>query len=171
MRLKEEPRPPSFSLSAMLAREPSREGAIPEITPLSTAMANAKRNALVSKRIVFHPATNRATSGGMCARIIWMSHWARNKPSAAPPNDSMMLSISNWRTSLQRLPPSAVRTASSFVRPVMRANWTFATSAQAMSRTNPTATMSSTMYCRVSVPVMNSRSGCGCSRQALLVSG
>src|SRR5579859_6454620 len=97
---------------------------------------------------------NLATSAGMCDRIIQMAHWATNNPRTAPPAESMTLSVSNWRTTRQRVPPSAARTANSLFRLVMRANCTLATAAQAMSKTKATAPISKSVYWRVIVPVM-----------------
>ena len=58
---------------------------------------------------------------------------------AAAIADNSKLSASNCLTMRKRLAPSASRTAISRVRATVRANCRFATFAQAMSKTNPTA--------------------------------
>ena len=60
-------------------------------------------------------------------------------PSTPAASASTRLSASNWRTICQRVAPSAARTAISRDRAVARASIRFATFAQAMSRTSPTA--------------------------------
>src|SRR5271163_2455893 len=59
------------------------------------AMARVKQKAPVSRRMVFHPAMNLATSGGMCWSIRASSQCARNSPRAAPTMESRTLSTSN----------------------------------------------------------------------------
>ncbi len=89
------PRPLSFSDSATLVRDANKEGAIPERVPLITTIASVNKNALESRLMVFQPATNFATSAGICARITWMAHCAKKRPSTALPAESRMLSVSN----------------------------------------------------------------------------
>lgn len=62
---------------------------------------------------------------------------AINRPKAPPAMAKRVCSVINCWASLPRRAPSAERTASSWVRFVMRARARFATFAQAISRTRP----------------------------------
>ncbi len=64
---------------------------------------------------------------------------ASSNPMLPPAIDSIRLSTSNWRMTLQRPAPKATRMEISRIRPTARANCMFATFAQAISSTNPTA--------------------------------
>src|SRR5690349_8569484 len=64
---------------------------------------------------------------------------ASPNPSRPPARDRTRLSVRSWRAKRNRPAPSAVRTANSRWRPQALTRSRFATLAQAMSRTTPTA--------------------------------
>ena len=77
-----------------------------------------------------------------------MLHNAAMTPTMPPIAESTRLSISSCARSLARLAPIAVRTAISFCREAARASSRFATFADAMSSTQPTAANSTTSAVR-----------------------
>ena len=84
----------------------------------------------------------RGMSAGIAATSKSMPHIASNSPAAPPRVESSRLSVSNWRTTRQRLAPRAVRMAISLRRTVARASIRFATLAQAINSTKATAASS-----------------------------
>jgi hypothetical protein len=70
-----------------------------------------------------------------------LARYARMTPRAPPATASSMLSVSNWRISLDRPAPSDSRTAISLRRDVARANNRLATLAQEIKSTRPTTTI------------------------------
>ena len=78
-------------------------------------------------------------SGGLSATSPSVPCHASISPKAPPSAASIKLSVSSCLTIRPRLAPRAARTAISFCRETPRANSKFATFAQAMSTTKPTA--------------------------------
>ncbi len=131
--------PPSFITSLTSVLETWSAGARPKTNAVATHT----------------PARNTITMGSTVNFIQYGLPWsvsteskirmpasARPIPSAPLIIDSRTLSTSNWRTIRQRLAPSDTRTAISRVRCADRASSRFATLAQAIRRTNPTAPIS-----------------------------
>ena len=83
----------------------------------------------------------------------------RRLRTAVPAIESIRLSNMSWRTSRHLLAPSAARMPTSRSRAVALASSRFATFAQAMSRTMPTAPSSINIHVRVREPTMWSTSG------------
>ena len=77
-------------------------------------------------------------------------------------SDSSVPSMTNWRSSVARLAPSAVRTANSRWRVSARASSRLARLAQAMSSTKPTAACS-TQIAREALPTISACTGSICS--------
>ena len=128
-------RPPSFNVSFRFKWEDWRAGARPNPIPVTMATNAVKISTLASMLIV----CTCAIVAGMNVFSIRMPPTARSKPNPAPNTASKTLSVRNWRVTRERLAPSASRSAISFCRTAARASSRFATLAQAMRRTNPTA--------------------------------
>jgi hypothetical protein len=88
-------------------------------------------------------ASEGSVNGGMRAMIPPRRRWASNTPSAPPAAASTRLSVRNCANTRPRLAPRAARTATSRWRNVPRASSRFATFAQAIRSTKPTAPRSS----------------------------
>ncbi len=127
--------PPSLSDDCRLKRAASSAGTRPKKIPVNSDTPNVK------------PRTGRLTvtsrnvdsDAGAIAINAFVPHHASARPRTPPSADSITLSVSNCLTILQRLAPSPVRTAISFRREVARASKRFATLAQAINKTRPTA--------------------------------
>src|SRR5579864_8217316 len=97
------------------------------------------------------PSVNASTRQSMATslvpgKVLWpnaestsVPAWPRKMPRTPPASPMHMLSIRSWRMRTGREPPSAVRTANSFLRPSARESSRLATLAQAISNTSPTA--------------------------------
>jgi hypothetical protein len=133
-------RPPSLSVSARFSREACQAGAQPKSMParLVAAIVNSSTGTLSRTS-----ASDGSVKGGMVAWITSSSPRARATPRAPPTSASTTLSVSSCRTSRLRPAPSAERTTSSRWRAEPRASCRFATLAQAISSTKPTAASSS----------------------------
>ena len=70
---------------------------------------------------------------------LQQSPQASSSPSAPPASESSKLSVSSWRSRRIRDAPSALRIATSLCRAMARESSRFATLAQAISSTSPTA--------------------------------
>ena len=115
-------------------------GAMPNSSPVTIVSANANSSTVASMRT---SGTGRRFAG-ITASIASTAHSAASNPAAPPIDDSTRLSTSSCRSSRPRLAPSAVRTAISFCRDAARASSRFATFADAISSTQPTAQSSTT---------------------------
>ena len=82
---------------------------------------------------------NLGKLGGAAAMNNRNPPQARRIPNRPPINERGRLSVTSWRTILQRPAPMAVRTAISVRRDAARANSRPATLAQPINSTNPTA--------------------------------
>ncbi len=130
-----EPRTPVASDSRTPPRASLSAGTIPAITPVTTASTTVNASARPLTSIDSHGGSGTGTTD-LSRRT---SHNESSMPSVAPPTASTMLSVSSCRVRTQLDAPSALRTATSRARPDARASSRFATFAQAMSSTNPTA--------------------------------
>ena len=134
------PKPPparefsSFITSAISGRAVSA-GSAPNSMPVSTETTSVKPSTVASMPTSLARVVKRAVKAT-----------SRSRPAAASPRPitppmiaSSVLSVSSWRTSRPRPAPSAARIASSRLRRSMRESIRFATLAQAISSTQPTA--------------------------------
>ena len=94
----------------------------------------------------------RGTPSGMDVRRTLIAHHASSTASTVPIVDSSTLSTISCRMSRQRPAPSAARIPTSRSRVVARASSRFATFAQAISRTMPTAPSSMSIHDLVFAP-------------------
>ena len=86
----------------------------------------------------------------------WIPQRARNRPSNPPSSARTTLSISSCRMIRQRLAPSAARIETSRARSTARLSSMFATFAQAIRRTKPTAPSMSKKTSRMVPPFITS---------------
>jgi len=86
--------------------------------------------------------SGRWISSGLSVNMRRMAHCATRRPSAAPTRDSTSASEHNWATMPPRVAPRARRTPISRYRSAVRARVRLARFAQAISRRNPTAAIS-----------------------------
>ena len=93
------------------------------------------------------------------------------RPSAPPARPMSRLSATIWPTTRARVAPSAVRTASSWRRPISRAISRFMMLAQASTSSSPTTVKSSDSTSQVLAPAMASRVTPTRAVQSRLVSG
>ena len=127
--------PPSLSESLRLSREIWSAGASPKMIPVSSEMPNVHSNTNT-----FSPTFWKLTrSRGLIAIRALMPSQAKPSPRTLPSSASSKLSVSNWRMIRARRAPRAARSAISFSRVVASESRRFATLAQAMSNTKPTA--------------------------------
>ena len=99
-------------------------------------------------------AVTRGRLSGIAFLRISTAHQPITIAQTVPRIDSRRLSIISWRTSRQRLAPSAARMPISRSRAVARASSRFATFAHAMSSTIPTAPSSINIQDFVLEPTM-----------------
>ena len=114
-------------------------GSNPNAIPVVTARIAVKANTPPPKRI----SAVRGMFGGSEATIHRAPAIASRKPSVAPTSATITLSVSSWRTSRPRPPPSADRTVNSRSRAVTRASMRLARLTHATSSTTPTHANSS----------------------------
>lgn len=110
-------------------------------------------------------------SGGTIFGATWIRLHAIASPNAPPPNDSSALSVSSCRTRCAGVAPNEIRIAISRSRATARANNKLATFAQAISRINPTAPLSSRRRVRNVRLSRNSRKSSTLTVQPLSLSG
>ena len=132
-----DPRPTSFRLPWRSSRLARSAGSSPKRMPDRTDRPSVKSSTLAVD------ARSRAVAGTLFEPSTRIPASADERqaqsPSAPPATASSTLSVSSWRTIRPRLAPSAARTAISFCRASARDSSRFATFAQAMSSTKPTA--------------------------------
>ena len=128
-------RAPSFNESRKLLRVAARAGAIPKSKAAKSEIARV--NASTVPLTPISPKSGR--SCGLIACSAFMPQSARSRPEPPPRNARSMFSVSSWRRMRIRWAPSATRTAISRLRAEARAINRFATLAQTMRRTKPTA--------------------------------
>ena len=147
-----EPRSPSRSDSPASRRDSCSAGRRPKAIPVKRDTPSAKANTRPSMPIV----STRGMLEGLSATSTRIPQAASPSPAAPPASASARLSVRNWRTSRERLAPSAVRTATSFWRAAARASSMWATLAQAIRRTNATAPSSTRSPGRTSPTTVSS---------------
>src|SRR4051794_2452094 len=132
-----EPRPPASCSAREMDSgcEIRQAGQTPTRTPATTAAKVVKASTCKSIFV----SRNRDTFGGVSARIASMHHTVSKTPAKAPTSAINVLSTSSCRAILQRLAPSAARTAISRARASARENCRFATFAHAINSTHTTA--------------------------------
>ena len=108
----------------------------PNSTPVSSEIASVKSSTIGSMPI----SSTRGSLAGAIRRSRPMAAWVNARPQhASRESQRAQLSDSSSRAMRPRLAPSAARIASSCWRPSARTRKRFATFAQAMSSTTPTA--------------------------------
>ena len=131
--------PPARELSCFITSASSgravNAGSAPNSMPVSTETTSVKPSTVASMPTSLARVVKRAVK----ATSSWSAPLARPRPISPPATARSVLSVSSWRTSRPRPAPSAARIASSRLRRSMRASIRFATFAQAISRTQPTA--------------------------------
>jgi len=130
------PRLVAFNGSFRSRREAANAGARPKITAVSMAMASVARRTGVFSRIT--ASSGKVNCGSSAIRPL-NSARANRHPTAAPARANSALSTISCRMMRARLAPSASRSTSSFSRVLALASSRFATFAQAISSSNPTA--------------------------------
>ena len=111
-------------------------GASPKITLVAAETASAKSS---TGRLTATSDSSGIVFGGTSVRITRSAPYASAVPTMPPATARSTLSVSNCRTSRQRLPPSAARTAISRCRPAALDSSRFDTLAHAISSSRPTA--------------------------------
>ena len=154
-------RPPSLSVLCKFARHDCNAGTIPNASPVTTAMPSVNATTVPSIASSF----TRGRFVGLKATSARTVHHASSSPIAPPTSDNNRLSVSNCRMRSHGRAPSAVRIATSFCRAAARASSRFATLAQAIRRTKPTAPRSTNSAGRI-VLVDTSPSGTSLSVQS-----
>jgi hypothetical protein len=124
----------SFITSASSGRAVSA-GSAPNSMPVRTETASVKASTGPSMPTSLARVVKRAVKATSRSRPAAASA----SPITPPISASSVLSVSSWRTSRPRPAPSAARIASSRLRRSMRDSIRFATLAQAISSTQPTA--------------------------------
>ena len=145
--------PPRPALRPPVRRTSSTSGLearIDKMRPNATAAVKATAAVNASTFGSMLTVSARGRLAGAMASSVSMPMSASRSPASAPPPAMTKLSASSWRTSRQRLPPSAARTASWRSRWDARTRSRFATLAQAISSTNATAPMSASRAGRTS---------------------
>ncbi len=128
-------RPPCVKASFTLRRPASNAGASPKTIAVSSAIATVNASVHGSRC----RSCRCAESTGASVSIARIPQYANSNPHAPAATLSRRLSVNICRINRQRVAPSASRTASSLRRPMARASIRFATLAQAINKTNPTA--------------------------------
>jgi hypothetical protein len=128
-------RPPSLSASCTSVLLARRAGKTPNNKAVSIEMPAVKTKTLAS-----HPTgLKRGMPSGRSASSPFMLKATRAAPTAPPARLSTTLSTTNCRMRRPRVAPSAVRTASSRSRSLVRPSRRLATLTQATRSTKPTA--------------------------------
>ncbi len=132
--------PPSFSTSFKFMRAARHAGAQPNNTPASITVTtvNSSTGTLMRTSV-----SESNVYGGIEATIAFINTHAKPIPSTPPTDASARLSIRNCVNICRREAPTEARTATSLCRAAPRASSRFATLAQAISSTKPTAPSSS----------------------------
>ena len=136
-----------------------KAGMRPNRTPVKTDTASVKRSTRQSRVTAAPFSPMRGMSPGFSESRIRTPTVPRRMPNTPPVSERRILSVSSWRI-IRPLPaPSAARTAISRFRAVARISKRFATFAQAISKTKPTAITNTHNDERTS-PIIASRNGC-----------
>ena len=128
-------RPPSLSDSLRFTLRVRSAGATPNSTPVNSEVTSVKASTVKS-------FLTWAVEGMLSPLSVTSNsdpQTASSAPRAPPQSASNKLSVIIWRTMRKRPAPSALRKAISFCRDAACAISRFATFAQAIKSTNPTA--------------------------------